>query len=150
MYVVDLSAYSGKGYVAFRHFNCTDQFYLNLDDVTILVPDDERGLKKDLTETSCTITGLTPGTVYEAYVQAVYDDGTTSDWTDGEWFATIPLGDINGDFRINVVDIVYLRRYLNDRTKLPNFVMEAADVNQSGTVDDADVEALKDIIMTNP
>lgn len=150
MYVVDLSAYSGKGYVAFRHFNCTDQFYLNLDDVTILVPDDERGLKKNLTETSCTITGLTPGTVYEAYVQAVYDDGTTSDWTDGEWFATIPLGDINGDFRINVVDIVYLRRYLNDFTKLPNFVMEAADVNQSGTVDDADVEALKDIIMTNP
>lgn len=150
MYVVDLSAYSGKGYVAFRHFNCTDQFYLNLDDVTILVPDDERGLKKNLTETSCTITGLTPGTVYEAYVQAVYDDGTTSDWTDGEWFATIPLGDINGDFRINVVDIVYLRRYLNGGTKLPNFVMEAADVNQSGTVDDADVEALKDIIMTNP
>ena len=147
MYIVDLSAYSGQGYVAFRHFNCTDQFYLNLDDVTILVPDDERGLKKDLTETSCTITGLTPGTVYEAYVQAVYDDGSTSDWTDGEWFVTIPLGDVNGDLRINVVDIVYLRRYLNDKTQLPNFIMEAADVNKSGTVDEADVEAIKNIIM---
>ena len=150
MYVVDLSAYSGKGYVAFRHFNCTDQFYLNLDDVTILVPDDERGLKKNLTETSCTITGLTPGTVYEAYVQAVYDDGTTSDWTDGEWFATIPLGDVNGDFRINVADIVYLCRYLNDGTQLPHFDMKAADADNSGQVDQKDVDAIKTIIMTLP
>lgn len=150
MCVVDLSAYSGKGYVAFRHFNCTGQFYLNLDDVTILGPDDEWGLKKDLTETSCTITGLTSGTLYEAQVQAVYDDGTTSDWTDSEWFGTIPLGDVNGDFRINVADIVYLRRYLNDGTQLPHFDMKAADADNSGTVDENDIEEIKKIIMTMP
>ena len=34
-YTVDLSAYSGQGYVAIRHFNCTDQFILNVDDITI-------------------------------------------------------------------------------------------------------------------
>ena len=34
-YTVDLSAYSGMGYVAFRHFNCNDQWILGLDDVTI-------------------------------------------------------------------------------------------------------------------
>ena len=147
MCVVDLSAYSGKGYVAFRHFNCTGQFYLNLDDVTILGPDDEWGLKKDLTETSCTITGLTSGTLYEAQVQAVYDDGTTSDWTDSEWFGTIPLGDVNGDFRINVADIVYLRRYLNDGTQLPHFDMKAADADNSGTVDENDIEEIKKMIM---
>lgn len=148
MYVVDLSAYSGKGYVAFRHFNCSGQFYLNLDDVTILGPDDEWGLKKDLTETSCTITGLTIGTVYEAQVQAVYDDGTTGDWTESEWFGTIPRGDVNGDFRINVADIVYLRRYLNDRTKLPGFNMEAADANGSGEVDENDIKQIEKMIMT--
>lgn len=33
---VDLSAYIGKEiYVAFRHFDCTDCFYLNIDDVTL-------------------------------------------------------------------------------------------------------------------
>ena len=33
---VDLSAYTGQTvYIAFRHFNCTDQFYMNLDDVVI-------------------------------------------------------------------------------------------------------------------
>ena len=35
-YTVDLSAYAGQsGYIAVRHFNCTDQFYLNVDDFTL-------------------------------------------------------------------------------------------------------------------
>ena len=33
---VDLSSYAGQNvYIAFRHFNCTDQFVFNLDDVTV-------------------------------------------------------------------------------------------------------------------
>ena len=39
-YTVDLSAYAGQtGYVAVRHFNCTDQFYLNVDDITLTYDD---------------------------------------------------------------------------------------------------------------
>ncbi len=35
-YTVDLSEFKGQeGYVAIRHFNCTDQFYLDVDDITI-------------------------------------------------------------------------------------------------------------------
>ena len=35
-HIIDLSAYAGQTvYIAFRHFNCTDQYYLNLDDVTV-------------------------------------------------------------------------------------------------------------------
>ncbi len=37
-YTVDLSAYHGMGYVAIRHFNCTDMFYLNVDDVVVNEP----------------------------------------------------------------------------------------------------------------
>ena len=37
-YTVDLSSYSGMGYVAIRHFNCSDMFYLNVDDITIGEP----------------------------------------------------------------------------------------------------------------
>ena len=34
-YTVDLSDYFGQwGYIAIRHFGCTDQFYLNVDDIT--------------------------------------------------------------------------------------------------------------------
>ena len=35
-YEVDLSDYSGVGYVAIRHFNCTDQFLFNVDDIQIV------------------------------------------------------------------------------------------------------------------
>ena len=37
-YFADLSAYSGMGYVAIRHFNCTDMYNLNVDDITIFSP----------------------------------------------------------------------------------------------------------------
>ena len=36
LYTVDLSAYSGQsGYIAIRHFNCSDMFFLDIDDVSI-------------------------------------------------------------------------------------------------------------------
>ena len=42
-YTVDLSAYSGMGYVAIRHFNCSDMFYLDVDDITIGEPGAKAG-----------------------------------------------------------------------------------------------------------
>ena len=35
-YTIDLSAYSGMGYVAIRHWGCNDQWFLCIDDVTIV------------------------------------------------------------------------------------------------------------------
>ncbi len=37
-YSVDLSDYTGNGYVAIRHFNCNDQWILCVDDITITIP----------------------------------------------------------------------------------------------------------------
>ena len=37
-YTVDLSAYTGMGYLAIRHFNCRDMWLIGLDDITILEP----------------------------------------------------------------------------------------------------------------
>ena len=34
-YTVDLSAYAGQKYIAFRHFNCYDQYIMCLDDITL-------------------------------------------------------------------------------------------------------------------
>ena len=48
---VDLSAYAGQQiYVAIRHFNCNDQFILNVDDITLGVP------QKDATAETCGVT----------------------------------------------------------------------------------------------
>ena len=35
-FTVDLSAYSGVGYIAIRHFDCYDQWILKVDDITIV------------------------------------------------------------------------------------------------------------------
>jgi len=35
-YTIDLSAYSGQGYVAIRHWDCNDQWFLCIDDITIV------------------------------------------------------------------------------------------------------------------
>ena len=38
-YTVDMSAYNGQiGYVAIRHFNCTDMFYFDVDDIVLAAP----------------------------------------------------------------------------------------------------------------
>ena len=57
-YTVDLSAYSGMGYIAIRHFDCYDQWFLCIDDVTIV-----EGIEDDGSESgtfnsgaSCTVT----------------------------------------------------------------------------------------------
>ena len=67
-YTVDLSAYSGQGYVAIRHFNCTDFFYLNVDDITLSTGNSGSGPSDPIAATytqgqSCTVTA-TPTTGY--------------------------------------------------------------------------------------
>ena len=63
-YTVDLSAYSGMGYIAIRHFDCYDQWFLCVDDITIVEgPDNTSGSGNFLYGSSCTVTA-TPNTNY--------------------------------------------------------------------------------------
>ena len=51
-YTVDLSEYAGQeGYVAIRHFNCTDQFYLDVDDITLYTSTELPGTDEPTTPT---------------------------------------------------------------------------------------------------
>ena len=65
-------------------------------------------------------------------------------------FKILQRGDANGDGKVNVVDIVYVEAFLNYGTKLEGFNSMAANADGLGIVDEADVEAIKDIIMANP
>ena len=71
-YTADLSSYTGTGYVAIRHFNITDMFYLNVDDITITggtpVPAGE-WVSQLVEGNSLTISGLNPETAYEWTIQ---------------------------------------------------------------------------------
>jgi hypothetical protein len=57
-YTIDLSAYSGMGYVAIRHYDCNDQHLLYIDDVTIVEGEVTDGsvTASYVHGTSCTVT----------------------------------------------------------------------------------------------
>lgn len=90
-YTFDLSSYSGPGYIAIVHHNTTDMFFLNIDDIEVLVPDalpDNEWIYVNDVTNPYTITGLTTGTTYEVQVQGV-GNNTTTDWTASEIFTTL-------------------------------------------------------------
>ena len=89
-YEFDLSAYAGQeGYVAIRHYDISDMFILDVDDIEILPPGNEWIYVNDVTENPYTIEGLTPETEYEVQVQGVGADGRVSDWTESVRFTTL-------------------------------------------------------------
>ena len=90
-YTADLSQYKGqKGYIAIRHFNCTDMYRLNLDNFALL--GDEVGGSEWTTittdETNVDLTGLEKVTTYELQVQGVCDNVPT-EWTNIITFTTL-------------------------------------------------------------
>jgi M6 family metalloprotease-like protein len=89
---IDLSAYNGQTvYIAFRHFNCTDKFQLNIDDVKILEPinagaitysiyEEGTAIKTGLTSPQHVLTGVEVGT-HNYCVTALYSGVNESETT---------------------------------------------------------------------
>jgi hypothetical protein len=89
-FTVDLSDYEGMGYVAIRHFNCTDMFILNVDDINIETPSDAEDnpwIEVTSTTNSVFISGLQANTFYEWQVQGICQ-GEVGDWTSSNIFTT--------------------------------------------------------------
>ena len=76
-YTVDLSAYSGMGYIAIRHWDCYDQWVLCIDDITITQPEVNDGSESATfyEGESCTVVA-TPNTDY-AFAEWT-ENGTTA------------------------------------------------------------------------
>ena len=86
-YTADLSAYSGMGYVAIRHYDCYDQWFLCVDDITIVEGEVETGT---VTATfyegeTCTVTA-TPNEGY-GFVNWTENDAAAS--TDASYSFTV-------------------------------------------------------------
>ena len=80
LHTVDLSAYSGEGFVAFRHYNSVDQYIILIDNVTLTVPEGTPVQDWTVIEPATSpveMTGLREGTLYEVEVQAHYPEGNS-------------------------------------------------------------------------
>ena len=90
-YAFDLAQFRGQeGYVAIRHYNVTDMYRLNIDDVLVGTPTEEAEwiYVNALDATNYTIEGLDPETTYEVQVQA-YDENQETAWTESTIFTTL-------------------------------------------------------------
>ncbi|MBQ6307230.1 MAG: choice-of-anchor J domain-containing protein [Bacteroidales bacterium] len=85
-YTVDLSAYSGMGYIAIRHYDCYDQWFLAVDDVTIAEgPDNSTGSGTFNHGEACVVTA-TPNAGY--YFANWTEDGVVVS-TDADYGFTV-------------------------------------------------------------
>ena len=95
-YEIDLSAYEGLGYIAFRHYDSYDMMSINLDDIEVIPVGAQQYAEwiyvNDLDATNYTIEGLTPETTYEVQVQASNEKPSVSDWTESVIFTTLAEG----------------------------------------------------------
>ena len=93
-YTADLSAYEGQqGYIAIRHFNCSDMYEILLDDFGLYHDIDETGEWETLYDvgSNYTLTTLEPITEYEWQVRGRDCDGegTYSEWSSVHNFTTL-------------------------------------------------------------
>ena len=92
-YNVDLSSYAGQTiWVAIRHFNCNDQFILNVDDITIydgstkMAPRNNREFMSFNLYRRNNVVNEEPELIAEGI------NGDVFEYTDAEW-ATLPYGE---------------------------------------------------------
>ena len=107
-YTVDLSAYSGMGYIAIRHYDCYDQWFLCVDDITIVEGE--------------VYTGIESGTYYQGdvcNVTATANDGYSFvNWTEN---GTVVSTDASYTFTVT-----------SDRELVANFVEVATQTTSLG------------------
>lgn len=108
-YTFDLSDYEGmNGYIAIRHYNVSDMFRLNIDDILIGTPVEEAEwiYVYGLENTDYVIEGLNPETTYEVQVQA-YNDYNESPWSESCIFTTTDKTSIQELNYVEKVDGAY-------------------------------------------
>ena len=113
LHTVDLSAYSGKGYVAIRHFNVSNEFRLNIDDIAFFQPGQSADWVEmnNLTTKPAVLEGLEPQTNYEVQLRTHFASGDVSNWVN-DFFTTtegIILHDKDIDVDPNNLTLLNLR-----------------------------------------
>ncbi len=95
-YNVDLSSYAGQTiWVAIRHFNCNDQFILNVDDITVYDGSAKTAPRGDRSFVSYNLyrrNNVDAASVADPELIAEGIDGETYEYVDNDW-TTLPYGE---------------------------------------------------------
>ncbi len=103
-YTYDLSDYSGSGYVAIRHYNVTNMFYLDVDNITVTDPDgqtilvsaDGSSIPSDWTNQDVDGDGYVWSTsVISGYFVSQSYDNNVGELTPDNWLI-IPVSNLGG------------------------------------------------------
>ena len=95
-YTVDLSGYSGQGYIAIRHYNISDMFLLLVDDISIMSGNTAIDVVSNASS-PYSLTGLEPNTTYWVQVQSDCGSDGLSGWASTTFTTASPVysADIN-------------------------------------------------------
>ncbi len=126
------------GYNMYRFNNMTDTTY---SDTTLIST-------KLVTDTTYTDFNVTPGTNYYYAYKVVSTDFTESDYSKfvGTKALTSNPGDANGDFTVNVLDVISDVSYILGQNPQP-FIFAAADVNDDSVINVLDVIGTINLIL---
>ena len=106
LYSVNLSAYAGQeGYIAIRHFDCTDQFFLDIDDIEILTSAPEWTEVNDISANQYTISGLQPESDYMVQVRAKFGE-SYSEWMTTSFKTLAPTDQSKADDVKELIDAI--------------------------------------------
>ena len=116
--------YQGQmGYIAIRHYNVTDMFRVNIDDVYVGSPDGGNPwiYVNGVQAMQLLLEGLTPSTTYEVQVQGT-NYGGVGVWSDAVQFTTLAdqpqptvlRGDVDGNGEVTMDDLSLLINYMVD------------------------------------
>ena len=101
-YVYDLSAYSGEGYIAFRHYDSYDVYRVVIDNLRVFkkVEDEEWTVEPEVSQPHVLGPGLESSSEYMVQVCANYNNGTASSRWRSAVFSTLSDFTIPSDLTI--------------------------------------------------
>lgn len=145
----DLTAYAGRTvYIAIRHFNCYDMFFLDIDEFSINVEYNSVWTVLTATDTLVDLAELTPGATYEYQVNGICGN-INDNWSEINTFTTVAEcpqpSNLNVVTTVNSASITwtgasdsYVLRYRDSRTQTLLSESFENGISDEWTVVDAD------------
>ncbi len=145
----DLTAYAGRTvYIAIRHFNCYDMFFLDIDEFSINVEYNSVWTVLTATDTLVDLSELIPGATYEYQVNGICGN-INDNWSEINTFTTVAEcpqpSNLNAATTVNSASITwtgandsYVLRYRDSRTQTLLSESFENGISDEWTIVDAD------------